>query len=98
PPSHPPLPYTTLFRSRAKPRDRHEHAERDDDSQSTDAGGHECDEVPPRLFERFADHTRSRVPHDGKGFVDGDRERAERRMRAKRSEEHTSELQSRGHL
>src|SRR2546430_7737624 len=44
--------------------------------------------------------SRSRVPHDGEGFVDGDRERAERRMRAEvaRSEEHTSELQSQSNL
>src|SRR5213592_3603832 len=67
---------------RAKPRDRHEHAERDDDSQSPDAGGHEGHEVPPRLLEGFPNDARASVPHHRDGLVDGDREGAERRMRA----------------
>src|SRR5438874_9645563 len=48
-----------------EPAERCEGAQRHDDSERPDAQGHQIDEVPPRLLERFCHDARAGVPDDG---------------------------------
>src|SRR5690625_5737225 len=78
------FPYTTLFRSAPRRRRRYPPARRGRGSRRRE---HSCRRHVQRQHQRLGQ------PH--RGHVG---ERSERHPSATRSEEHTSELQSRGHL
>src|SRR5207253_9694684 len=94
PPSPPPSPYTTLFRSgREEPPDRSavelEHAH----LRAAALPG--AGDDPIRLVVGAADRRDVHAAAEARGIGE---EPADRRSVQPRSEEHTSELQSRGHL
>src|SRR2546426_228083 len=60
-----------------EPAERCDCAQRYDDAERPDAPGHQIDEVPPRLLERFCHDARAGVPDDGNRLVYADRERAQ---------------------
>src|SRR5213080_3126567 len=64
-----------------EPVERGDCAQREDDSERPDAPGHQIDEVPPRLLERFRHDARAGVPDDGYRLMCADRERAQGRVR-----------------
>src|SRR5947199_2100970 len=64
-----------------EPAERCDCAQRYDDSEQPDAPGHQIDEVPPRLLERFCHDARAGVPDDGYRLMCADRERAQGRVR-----------------